>query len=149
MDENRKPDKIQAFDALYTNNHIQICKLLLPYFEPAVQRQLAVLIKYMELEYTLSCLRIHPCYCQKREAFSDSDAVCHEILPFCSPAEKKQLQKIMELTGTMKNAQEMMETFSMMKELFPDGFSPGDGSEGSPDLMQLLQIFEAAAGSQT
>lgn len=148
MDENKKPDKIQAFDALYTNNHIQICKLLLPYLEPAVQRQLAVLIKYMELEYTLACLHAHPCCCQKKEDFSDSDTVCQEILPFCSPSEKKQLQKILEITDTMKNAREMMETVSMMKELFPEGFSPGDGSDGSPDLMQLIRMFESAGEPQ-
>ena len=54
MDEQPKPDKIQAFDTLFTNNHIQVYKILLPYFEPPMQKQLAVFIKYMEFRYTLS-----------------------------------------------------------------------------------------------
>lgn len=142
MDENRKPDKIQAFDALYTNNHIQIYKLLLPYFEPAVQKQLTVLIKYLELKHTLLYLREHPNAVRPKEDCSDSSAVCQEILPFCSPSEKAQLKKLMELFATMENAQEMMETISAMKELFPEGFSVGEDADGSPDLMQLLNLFK-------
>ena len=42
-----------AFDTLYTQNHIQILKILLPYFDPYGQSHLAVWIKYLELRYTL------------------------------------------------------------------------------------------------
>ncbi len=53
-DDREQPDKIQAFDALFTTNHIQMYKILLPYLEASLQKQLAVYIKYMEFQYTLT-----------------------------------------------------------------------------------------------
>ena len=44
-DDREQPDKIQAFDALFTTNHIQMYKILLPYLEASLQKQLAVYIK--------------------------------------------------------------------------------------------------------
>ena len=46
-------EAVIAFDTLYTQNHIQILKILLPYFDPYGQNHLAVWIKYLELRYTL------------------------------------------------------------------------------------------------
>ena len=46
-------EAVIAFDTLYTQNHIQILKILLPYFDPYGQSHLAVWIKYLELRYTL------------------------------------------------------------------------------------------------
>ena len=45
-------EAVIAFDTLYTQNHIQILKILLPYFDPYGQNHLAVWIKYLELRYT-------------------------------------------------------------------------------------------------
>ena len=39
--------------ALYTTNQIQIMKILLPYCSPDSRRGLAVMIKFMEFDYTL------------------------------------------------------------------------------------------------
>lgn len=141
MDENKQPDKIQAFDMLFTTNHIQIYKILLPYFEPSMQKQLAVLIKYMEFRYTLTYFKNHPYAYQPKEDSSDTEAVCKEILPFCSSSEKEKIRKMLEVSSSMKNAKEMMETMSAMKELFPDGFSFGENGDGAPDLMQMFQMF--------
>lgn len=141
MEEQPKPDKIQAFDTLFTNNHIQVYKILLPYFEPPMQKQLAVFIKYMEFQYTLSFFQNHPYACTPKETAPDSGALCREILPFCSASEKEQIKKMMDLFSTMKNAREMMETVSMMKEMFPEGFSFGESGDFSPDIMQMFQMF--------
>ena len=46
-------EAVIAFDTLYTQNHIQILKILLPYFDPYGQNHLAVWIKYLEpVSYT-------------------------------------------------------------------------------------------------
>ena len=37
---------VMAFDALYTNNQIQKLKVLLPYVEPSMQKNMAIYIKY-------------------------------------------------------------------------------------------------------
>ncbi|HJD32041.1 MAG TPA: hypothetical protein H9912_08885 [Candidatus Eisenbergiella stercorigallinarum] len=51
--EKLEPDSIQAFDALYTTNQIQVLKLLLPFCSPQTQRSLAILIRLLELNYTI------------------------------------------------------------------------------------------------
>lgn len=141
MEEQEKPDKIQAFDTLFTNNQIQIYKILLPYFEPPMQKQMAIYIKYMEFQYTLSYFKLHPYAYPAKETPADTSEICGEILPYCSASEKERIKKMMDLSSTMKNAKEMMETINMMKELFPEGFSFGEGGDLSPDAMQMFQMF--------
>lgn len=138
-DEDSKNDRIRAFDALFTTNHTQIYKLLLPYLEPAIQRQLAVYIKYLELQYTAAYCRQHPFGCMPRECPPDTSRLYHEILPYCSYAERCQAERLIGLLSTVKNAEEAMETARMMKDLFPDGF--GDGENSAQDLMQMFQMF--------
>lgn len=53
-------DRIAAFDAFFTNNHIQKLKILLPVFDRSMQKNLAVYIKYLELQHTLSFFRKNP-----------------------------------------------------------------------------------------
>lgn len=136
-------DKIQTFDTLFTNNHIQIYKILLPYFEPPVQKQLAVYIKYLEFKYTLFYFQNHPCAYPQKEILCDTEKFCQEIFPYCSISEKEHIKKITDLFSTMKNAQEMMSTFSAMKEMFPDGFSFGEGGTSASDIMQMFQMFQS------
>ena len=49
-------EAVIAFDTLYTQNHIQILKILLPYFDPYGQSHLAVWIK-------ISGAALHPGIC--------------------------------------------------------------------------------------
>lgn len=58
--EKHDKDFLQTFDALYTTNQIQIMKILLPYCNPDSRRGLAVMIKFMEFDYTLRFARTHP-----------------------------------------------------------------------------------------
>lgn len=144
MEEQKQPDKIQAFDALFTTNQIQICKLLLSYLEPSMQKSLAIYIKYMEFRYTLSYLQKHPKTFLPTAPQSDAEHICSEILPFCSPNQKKQVEQFAGMFSNLKNVTEMMETVNMMKEMFPEGFSFGDtgnGDSSMPDMAQLFQMF--------
>ena len=144
MEEQKRPDKIQAFDALFSTNQIQICKLLLSYLEPSMQKSLAIYIKYMEFRYTLSYLQKHPKALLPTEPKTDTDRICSEILPFCSPGQKKQVEQFAGMFSNLKNVTEMMETVNMMKEMFPEGFSFGDMENGDgsmPDMAQLFQMF--------
>lgn len=140
-DEPEKSDTISAFDTLFTNNQIQIYKVLLPYFEPPIQKNMAIYIKYMEFQYTQAYFRQHPVAFPRDGKTADTAQMYKEILPFCSLAERSQLEKIVEMTSNMKHMQEMMETINMMKELFPEGFSFGEGGEIPPDMMQMFQMF--------
>lgn len=140
-DDREQPDKIQAFDTLFTNNHIQMYKILLPYLDPSLQKQLAICIKYMEFQYTLTYFKLHPYSPMPKETPPDAAAICSELAPFCSSSEKTRLEKIAELFSGIKNAKEMMETLNMMKELFPEGFSFDEDNGSAPDIMQMFQMF--------
>lgn len=142
MDEQKNPDTIQAFDSLFTNNHLQMYKVLLPYFEPSIQKTIAIYIKYMEFQYTMTYFRHHPYAFMPKNNDFDASNICRTIIPYCAPREKKQMEQMMELFANMKNMQEMMDTINMMQEMFPEGFSFGDGEGGiPPDMMQMFQMF--------
>ena len=145
-----KPDKIQAFDALFTNNQIQIYKILLPYLDVNMQKSLAIYIKFMELQHTLTYLNRYPNACMPVFQCDDTTQVCDEILPFCSASQKKQVEQFANMFSNMKNMQDMMETVNMMKEMFPDGISFGDttGGDGcAPDISQIMQMFGSSFGT--
>ncbi len=136
------PDKIMAFDALFTTNHIRMMKLLLGYLEPPLQGKLAVYIKFLELQYTLTFFHRTPraSLCpgadmQGRGA--DYTAILDEILPFCSSSERETLETIRNTLQNFQNMQEMMETIQMLREVSPEMFS-GEGADMS-QMMQMMQ----------
>ncbi len=126
---------VMAFDALYTNNQIQKMKILLPYIDPAMQKHLAVYIKYLELQYTIEYVRKHPfqiCGCSLGDkAKPDIQELCRQLCLYSSPEEIKQLEQIKNMIRTMETFQEMSQTFTLMKELFPDMDFGMDGASFS------------------
>ena len=125
MDKNEH-DKIIAFDTLFTNNHIQMLKIVMPYFDEPFQKNLAVYIKYQELRYTLAYYTSHPhelygCSVKKEEF--NVNKICSEILPFCTNEEKQMIEQVAGLFRSMEMYKEMSKTFEMMKDFMPD-FSP-------------------------
>lgn len=159
MDE-KGQDKIMAFDTLFTTNQIQMLKILVSYMDPSAQKSIAVYIKFMELQYTLSFFHTYPNASLKklpREESFDASKLCDEILPFCAPSEREQLNNMKNMFHNFTNMQEMMQMMQMMKELFPEGESPfgGDpadilsglsGMEGmnasGMDLSQIMNMFQ-------
>lgn len=147
-------EAVIAFDTLYTQNHIQILKILLPYFDPYGQSHLAVWIKYLELRYTLEYVSRHPSPPYKNQTSGKSSpdfaVLFEQIKNFCSPQEKAlfgellNLQKNLELFEEMKG---MMQLFETLRESAPDAnadtaaASPtGNGaSPGNFDPMTFLK----------
>ena len=113
-------EAVIAFDTLYTQNHIQILKILLPYFDPYGQSHLAVWIKYLELRYTLEYVSRHPSPPYKNQTSGTSSpdfaVLFEQIKNFCSPREKAlfgellNLQKNLELFEEMKGMMQLFET---------------------------------------
>ena len=120
-------EAVIAFDTLYTQNHIQILKILLPYFDPYGQNHLAVWIKYLELRYTLEYVSRHPSPPYKNQTSGTSSpdfaVLFEQIKNFCSPQEKAlfgellNLQKNLEMFEEMKG---MMQLFETLRESAPD-----------------------------
>lgn len=150
-------DKVAAFDTLFTNNHIQMLKILMSYFDPSMQRNMAVYIKYMELQYTLSFFQKHPGASVPplpRESSFDISKLCGEVIPYCSSSEQAKMENMRNMFQTFENYKGMMETVQMMKEMFPEGENPMDsdfmsGMAGMAgfDPSQMFEMFQAMSGS--
>ena len=113
MEKNDK-DYLQTFDALYTTNQIQIMKILLPYCSPDSRRGLAVMIKFMEFDYTLRLTRSHPeSFRDEAVPFSLSD-ICDKIKNYCPP----QVRAMLEQFQSIQNAMQMYEEMKQYMDLF-------------------------------
>lgn len=146
----KEHDKVMAFDTLYTNNHIRMLKIIMPYFEYEYQKKMAVYIKFLELQYTLNYFKNRPYHIKncipKPEPFDFKQMYC-DISPYCSPKEKKQMEQMTQMFDTFHNYQDMMETVNMMREMFPQdapfGFGDGENMDFSQmaDMMQMFNMF--------
>lgn len=164
QDKENGIDKVLAFDTIFTTNHLKMLKVLLSYFDPSTQKSLAVFIKLWELQYTLIYVSRHPApFRENMQGPPDIQKICGEIAPYCSPEDKKILDKILQMQQTMENFRQMSQTMEMLKELFPDGIPGfGGGSDakgreesggpiGSMDLLSSMlggensQMFEMLA----
>ena len=141
---------VMAFDALYTTNQIQKCKVLLPYMESGIQKHFAVYIKFMELQYTMDYVRKHPfqiCGCSIDHKQPDLRTICKELCRYSSPEEIRQLEQLQNMLDTMEQFQEISQTMSLMQDLFPDLGNSGNkeascassGAEStSPSMLDML-----------
>lgn len=130
MDEKER-DNVAVFDTLFTNNQIQIMKVLLPCFDRPMQKYLAIYIKYQELQYTLSYFRNHPYHiCSSSE---DSNAQFRKLLPallpYCNDSQKRIVQQIEQVFSSLETYQEMMDMMELMKDM--DLTAPGSECEVS------------------
>lgn len=160
MDDKKEQDKVAAFDTLFTTNHLQMLKVLVTYLEPSIQKSIAVYIKWMELQYTLSFFRLYPGASLEAPPHAEAknpEKLCEEMLPYCSPSEKERLLNMKGMLQNFSNMQEMLSMLQTMKELFPEGEAPfsGDMSDilsglsgmgrsdsNSFDLTQIMNLFQ-------
>ena len=125
MSNDNKPtnvEKIYAFDTLYTTNHIQMLKILLPCLNPPLQKTLALYIKFLELCYTFSFLKAHPNGikgCGFDKPPTDWQIISDELLPYLSPEEAERIRQMKQPFQMMKQFESMQ---SMMEKL--DGILP-------------------------
>lgn len=153
MDKNEH-DKIMAFDTLFTTNHIQMMKIVMPYLDKQMQKNIAVYIKYMEFQYTLSYFRSYSfelCGCSIEKEDFDISKICSEILPYCTNEEKQKVEQISGLLRSMEMYKEMSKTFEMMKDMFPEGFGDsfpfGAQPDGTNDFMGSFMNSNAGEGN--
>ncbi len=146
--DTKQQDKIAAFDTLYTTNHIQMLKIILPIVSKQFRHKLAAMIKYMEFQYTLSLANsasysFNICAESEKTSF-DFSKLCDELYPFCTEKEQGMLKNIKNMQGLFQQYKELESMMSMMKEIFPDagGFGNGGTSESgnlfSPDMLMNL-----------
>ena len=131
--EKHDKDFLQTFDALYTTNQIQIMKILLPYCNPDSRRGLAVMIKFMEFDYTLRFARTHPeAFREEALPFSLID-ICDKIKNYCSPQVRSMLEQFQSIQNAMQMYEEMkqyMDLFQGMSTNEADGTAAADSGSG-------------------
>ena len=130
--ENSNSSYINAFDSLFTNNKIQMLKILLVYLPSQYQGILTIYIKFLELQHTILFLKQNPemrlfekvpplSFDFLNKDTSSTLSLLEEILPFTSDNFKGKINDMIQMMQNMKQMQEMMDTFRMMQDMFPDG----------------------------
>ena len=149
---------ILSFDMLYTNNHIQILKLLLPCFEPDTQKKLAVMIKYLEFQYTVAYFRKNPalpgavCPDRTTGSFSGSDDIIEifsRIRSFCTPTERAMFDQFSAMKKNMARYEEilnMVQLFSEFSSLSENTSSDNSANTSNPmDFLKNMLTGEQQA----
>lgn len=164
MDSNEH-NKVIAFDTLFCTNHIQMLKVILPYMDQQMQKSMAIYIKFLELNYTISYFKKHPYPlfgCMQREGAPDIFKMCSELIPYCTENEKHQLEQIKNIRQGMEMYREMSQAMDMMKDFMPESGNKEAAEESSDgtggfDLMNMLmnmltpeqkQMYEMFGGNQ-
>ena len=138
MDDN---DYVLAFDHFYTTNHIQILKSLLPFIDGKNARLLPALIKYMELQYTLTLIEKSNFSMKDNDIFASShkeqqekngdgsgaqiEQIYGAVRRYLAPDEDKQFSQMISAIRTMKNMREMQQMLEMLQSLNPDADKDG------------------------
>lgn len=137
-------DYVLIFDHFYTNNHIQILKSLLPYMDVDQLPMLPIMIKYMELQYTIRLIHqnIRPASaalsaCSKEPP--DLETIYHAVHKYLAPEEEKGFQQVINLMHTMDNVREMQQVMEMMQNISNDS----DASGTFPDLSNLENMMNS------
>lgn len=162
----KESDKIAAFDTLYTNNHIQMMKIILPLLDKSMRLKMAVYIKFLEFQHTLK-LAGNPSFAyglsSAEQETVDFSALCDELLPYCDEAERARISQFKNISSMIAQYKEISSMMSMFKDMFPDSGSAEGGSESgaasspfgdmafspemllnflSPDQQQLFSMFQ-------
>lgn len=122
--ETIKNEQIYAFDSLYTTNHIQMLKILLPYLNPPLQKNLALYIKFLELRYTISFLGTHPYAingCGFDKNSGGQEIPFGDLLPYLTPQEAENLKQLQKSMDVMKQFSNMQKNMEALKGILPEG----------------------------
>lgn len=122
--ETIKNEQIYAFDSLYTTNHIQMLKILLPCLPPPLQKNLALYIKFLELRYTISFLNTHPyvlsgCGFDKKNG--EQEIPLDDLLPYLTPEEAENFRQLQKGMDMMKQFSKMQKNMEALKGILPEG----------------------------
>ena len=136
-DNHEEAANVTAFDALYTTNQIQKLKVLLPYIEPSMQKNMAVYIKYMELQYTMHYVRRHPFRSAAAASRTKTGPTCSH---FACSSVSTLLRKRSDSWSSSETCcrlwkpfRKCRRPFSALQEIFPDMSSAAAFGNASSD----------------
>ena len=141
--DNTEFDSITAFDTLYTTNHLQILKILLPFIQRDLQPHIAVYIKLNEFLFSLR-------FSKESQPCKDSDACKKEvniqalickISPYLSGNEKEMIKKLAEMKDNMEKFKQISQMMQMMEGMAdsPESILQGFLSEEQIAMFKMFQ----------
>lgn len=148
--ETIKNEQIYAFDSLYTTNHIQMLKILLPCLNPPLQKNLALYIKFLELRYTISFLHTHPCVisgCGFDKKYREQEIPVGDLLPYLTPQEAENLKQLQKSMNIMKQFSNMQKNMEALKGILPEGMDLETLFQGMMNGMQGAGAEESGSDS--
>lgn len=155
-EQDNENDYTIVFDHFYTNNHIQILKSLLPFFPANQPSYLPVLIKFLELQYTLSLAKkgipsIKPDITASGRKNPDLNEIHEAVKKYLAPGEEKSFQQLLSMIQTFENVKEMQKMMEMFQSMngsdeptanpFPDLSELEHMLEGNPDMKEMIQLL--------
>lgn len=128
--EQNENKAVVTFDTLYTSNHIQILKILLPYFDVKSRKNLAIMIKFMELRYTMEYFNRHTAFLDAASSDESNGArqpdiieIFEQIKNFCTPSERAMFDQLANMKRSMDMYEEMMGMMQLFNQFAPDADS--------------------------
>lgn len=141
-------EAILAFDTLYTNNHMKILKLLMPFVDEKHQKMLAIFIKWQELVFTMDFFKHYSVSLYSSDFSRKTTVNIEELLPLISSYCNKQEQEILNQFGQIKNMMNMMDSIQeylpfiqqIMSTMSDNGNPLGNiGNLGNNNMMDMLK----------
>ncbi|MCL2253507.1 MAG: hypothetical protein FWC09_03610 [Lachnospiraceae bacterium] len=116
-------DKVAAFDTLFTTNQIQKLKILMSFLDDRWQKHLAVYIKYLELQYTISYSKRYPFRLQNGQEKDDTGnfhSLVMALIPYSDESDKKRLEQFSGMIQAMEMWKQLAPMMELMNGAMPD-----------------------------
>ena len=145
--EKKSTTPLSPFDELTIPSELQLLKLILPYTPVTNQKMLGILIKFLELEYTIDffqhcTLKLHS---QTTDAPASFSNIISEIAPYLSKRDSQMLASVQNILNIL----EMMQTFQDTSSTSPADLFSGMLSPEQQEMFQMYQtMFQQEGDSQ-
>lgn len=147
-DNDDASNAILAFDTLYTNNHMKILKMLLPYIDSKQQKLLCIYIKLQEFLFTLEFFKHYSAtlysanFSEKKNL--DFNNIIPLVLPYCTEKEKELLTQFHQIQNMMQMMEGIQEYMPLIQQFMSSGSQTETpfGGLGNFDNRNILDILK-------
>lgn len=147
--EHSDPEMLTPFDRLIFSRQLQMLKLMIPYVPPANQRMLAVCVRFLELEQTISFFSrpgsaMHM-QTSDRKFCSPADLI-DELRPYLGKEQQRSVDSILNLINIMEMASAMEQMASDKDGHSGSGeINPAEILKGmlTPEQQEMFEMYSA------
>ena len=125
--ERLKEDKARIFDNFYSNDNLNMLKIISFFMDEGQRPMIAMLIKYMELNICMQKSRQRnntPAYHYCNNSKIDFEEILCEIEDYLPQAGREMMEQMKNMKENMEMYSQMMEMMNMMNENTPQEDCP-------------------------